>query len=1262
MTRRLCVFFSMLVLAVGLAACDETTTNNKVEQPQPDAGIDAHADADVDAASPCDPDSCTGGRECVVRDDQAVCECPAGTHDEAGSCVPDAACEPTTCNGHGTCSEVDGEPTCACETGYTGPACADCDTADGWMSDGEGGCTDDPCSLVDCGPEKVCVVDAGAAVCQCPAGTHDEDGACVVDESCMPTTCNGHGTCDDTQGQVSCACEDGWKGEFCGACDDVNGYHPDGQGGCTTDPCLPNPCTDPNRTICQADTNGTSCACDPGYHLEDDACVPDETCAPDSCSGNGTCDDTGGIISCACDSGYAGDDCSSCDTANGFHDDGQGGCTTDPCLPNPCTEPNKTSCVSSSGAYVCECDTGFHPDGQGGCTDDPCLPDTCAAQNKACRVDGNGQAECYTPDCDDGNPCTVDTLVGGVCQHTTEPDGTSCSTDVCLVGQTCQSGQCVGSTPLDCDDQNPCTDDVCDPAQGGCVNIDDDTNVPDDGVHCTADTCSGGIASHTPDDTACDDALWCTGVESCVPSASDADAQGCVARNVPQPPADPGPCEQYTTCDNATQSFVLETLATGTTCNDGIVCTTGDACDAQGQCVGQLQSTCAAPGPGTSCTSTTPIGPIDIPVAFVSMDVTFEGQDPEVTDPYYAFSIYGIEKQTGVWVQLARYNNPSNSGGSLSTTTKLMPGVYDIVYTTDSTDQRLGLTTSYYDIPASTVILQHDVVIPAGSSTLSVDVTPTPVNVNVTFEGQDPEVTDPYYAFSIYGIEQETGVWVQLARYNNPSNSGGSLSTTTKIMEGTYDIVYTTDSTDQRLGLTTSYYDIPAGTVILQRGVTIDASNNTLNIDVTPTPVTVNVTFEGQDPEVTDPYYAFSIYGIEQETGVWVQLARYNNPSNSGGSLSTTTKIMEGTYDIVYTTDSTDQRLGLTTSYYDIPAGTVILQRGVTIDASNNTLNIDVTPTPVTVNVTFEGQDPEVTDPYYAFSIYGIEQETGVWVQLARYNNPSNSGGTLSTTTKIMEGTYDIVYTTDSTDQRLGLTTSYYEIPAGTVILQRGVTIDSSNNTLNIDVTPTPVTVDVTFEGQDPEVTDPYYAFSIYGIEQETGVWVQLARYNNPSNSGGSLSTTTKIMPGTYDIVYTTDSVDRTLGLTTSYYDIPAGTVILQRGVTIDASNNALAFDVTPVPYDPTITFMGQDPEVTDPYYAFSVYAVDRNTGVWVQLGRYNNPSNSGGSLSTTTKIMPGTYDLIYTTDSSDQRLGLTSSYYEIPEGTVYLGMCMDIQ
>jgi hypothetical protein len=71
--------------------------------------------------------------------------------------------------------------------------------------------------------------------------------------------------------------------------------------------------------------------------------------------------------------------------------------------------------------------------------------------------------------CNDGNPCSANVCDPSAgCRFPTLPDGTLCDDDqdVCDGGAVCQSGTCQQTPPLDCDDGNPTTPDVCDPSLG----------------------------------------------------------------------------------------------------------------------------------------------------------------------------------------------------------------------------------------------------------------------------------------------------------------------------------------------------------------------------------------------------------------------------------------------------------------------------------------------------------------------------------------------------------------------------------------------------------------------------------------------------------------------------------------------------------------------------------------------------------------------------------------------------------------------------
>ena len=88
-------------------------------------------------------------------------------------------------------------------------------------------------------------------------------------------------------------------------------------------------------------------------------------------------------------------------------------------------------------------------------------------------------------------------------------------------------GSVGGCTPGSCDDENPCTDDVCNTSSGQCVFTPDDTNECTDGDACTDDACDAGDCVSTP--ISCDDDDCCT-IDSCDPDS------GCVNEPNTAPP------------------------------------------------------------------------------------------------------------------------------------------------------------------------------------------------------------------------------------------------------------------------------------------------------------------------------------------------------------------------------------------------------------------------------------------------------------------------------------------------------------------------------------------------------------------------------------------------------------------------------------------------------------------------------------------------------------------------------------------------------
>lgn len=368
-------------------------------------------------------------------------------------------------------------------------------------------------------------------------------------------------------------------------------------------------------------TVGTSCS----PRLGDPQCNDGNPCTDDSCSSEGVCV-------------HAPDDTAMCDDADACTRDercADGQCTGG--TPIDCTDHNictddlcepTTGCVHTPNAA--SCDDGDH------CTQgDTCVTGSCSGG--------------YPVICTAKSPChaagTCDPATG-VCLTPPAPDGTTCDDhNVCTSGDMCLGGRCVGGAPRDCDDANICTDDNCD-AIAGCVH--EPNHSPcDDGSACTSnDTCTkgrcvGGLSfdcdddnpctddacnpatgcTHRPNRLACDDGDACTtddachdgrclgdGIEcddgepctddSCEPGAGCRHTRNaaCDDEAAPSPDGCTAGCDDDNVCTNDACNVTTGCVHTPQAgpCDDGNPCTRTDVCIA-GSCLGSDPKECPAP-------------------------------------------------------------------------------------------------------------------------------------------------------------------------------------------------------------------------------------------------------------------------------------------------------------------------------------------------------------------------------------------------------------------------------------------------------------------------------------------------------------------------------------------------------------------------------------------------------------------------------------------------------------------------------------------
>ena len=230
------------------------------------------------------------------------------------------------------------------------------------------------------------------------------------------------------------------------------------------------------------------------------------------------------------------------------------------------------------------CDTGV------GACDFTEIPDgsACTDFNACTSDDACSGGECVggpLTDCNDGNICTNDACdtITGTCVHTVNFDPCD-DGNVCTIGDSCGDGICQPFRPLQCSDNNPCTDDACDPATG-CFFPNNTNPCNDDNACTSADACGGGACHGVA--VVCNDNNACT-IDTCNRT------NGCVFTGNAGACDDDNPC----TSDSCDPAIGCAHSSVASACNDGDVCTVGDACE-DGVCRG----TAVVCSDGNACTT-----------------------------------------------------------------------------------------------------------------------------------------------------------------------------------------------------------------------------------------------------------------------------------------------------------------------------------------------------------------------------------------------------------------------------------------------------------------------------------------------------------------------------------------------------------------------------------------------------------------------------------------------------------------------------------
>lgn len=334
--------------------------------------------------------------------------------------------------------------------------------------------TPSPCG--DCDDGVACTVDTcNQETGQCE---HQPDNTrCDPGETCDPLhgcqagqACTGDANCDDRQycnGAEKCVngqCQAGTEVDCSDTVDCTDDICDEDMNVCVNLPndgnCGPNERCDRIRgcvsTVCQTDID-----CDDGNICTTDACV-DSTCryenAPGSCDDGLWCTENDECVDKVC--------------TGTLRDCGQ---AAEPCDKMTCDEETE-QCIEEPRQDGESCDDGLY------CTlNDTCTSAVCSGTTRDCS---EADSQCAQGVCDDDEDACVGSPIN---------EDQPCSDgDPCTTGDRCWDGECYAE-PKDCDDENPCTDDSCDPATGDCIHA-PRADCDPTGDPCTqSDKCMGGL-------------------------------------------------------------------------------------------------------------------------------------------------------------------------------------------------------------------------------------------------------------------------------------------------------------------------------------------------------------------------------------------------------------------------------------------------------------------------------------------------------------------------------------------------------------------------------------------------------------------------------------------------------------------------------------------------------------------------------------------------------------------------------------------------
>ncbi|NUN13374.1 MAG: hypothetical protein HUU55_07020 [Myxococcales bacterium] len=524
----------------------------------------------------CTDDSCNKASGCVFSGNTKECSdgnaCTTG--DKCNATAKACVGNPISCDDGQLCTTDSCKAASGCQNLANVLPCTDgnaCTIGDV--------CKDNKCSpgnLTDCNDGNPCTVDSCDKVVGCEhlpsAGGCDDGNACTISDYCQNSICvpGASKNCDAGNTNV-CLASTCTPDGGCGALEPVQGTKAcnDGDACTTNDLCALGQCKGTaisceDGNVCTDDSCSKTLGCVNGANTkacnDNNPCTVTDVCANKICAGVGTvCDDGKPCTTDTCDPKNNG--CIFTETPGANCEDGDKCTLNDKCVGSVCTGGTAPNCNDNNPCTADSCSKTT------GCVNTPIAGSACT-DNNACTLGDacNNVGVCVAGNalvCNDGETCTTDTCnPQSGCVYTN--NALSCQDgDACTENDICAAGKCKGGTFKSCNDNNNCTNDVCDKISG-CVFSPNTLACNDNDVCTEGDACSNG---------------------TCKPGAPKI----CNDNN----PCTINSCDKVTGCKYSPEPSKL--------CDDSNDCTVNDVCDTEGVCVGETLFCCELANAQTTC-------------------------------------------------------------------------------------------------------------------------------------------------------------------------------------------------------------------------------------------------------------------------------------------------------------------------------------------------------------------------------------------------------------------------------------------------------------------------------------------------------------------------------------------------------------------------------------------------------------------------------------------------------------------------------------